>query len=200
MASALRTKTNVQRSTAEANRRADKGMVMGKNSTAMMPTTVASKSGVGLDAEIRASVAATLIRFPNKSVETGGDLSNEGVRLLKAGRRTISTETLIKLARSGGALGPAMWAVICELCDRPAAERNEHESVRMNALFGALDMISRTKGPVGEFASTLIREMNAAEATPEKKPAAESADGYDPKGAIYNLFPEMPKPEHRRRA
>lgn len=144
-----------------------------KNSTVMMPTTVASKTPVG--DEIREKIAAALIRFPNVSIEKGGDLSNEGVRLIKQRRRTISTETLINLARAKGELGPAVWSVICELCQRPNL-RAEHESPRLNALFGALHMIAQSPGPVGEFASALIQQMNAGAA-----PVRESA-------AIYDLF------------
>lgn len=153
---------------AETHRRAERGVTRMKNSTAMMPTTVAPKTDVG--AEIREKVGAALLRFPTKSIESGGDLTNEGVRLLKNGRRTISTETLIKLAHAKGELGPAIWSVICELCGRPGG-RIEHESPRLSALFGALSMIARSRGPEGAFATALIKQMNAEEA-PERESAA----------------------------
>lgn len=139
------------------------------------PTTVGSKTPVGRD--IREAVAAVLLRFPSRTIEEAADLTDEGVRLLKNSRRTISTETLIKLARAKGELGPAMWGLISELCGRHSP-RAEHESPRLNALFGALAFIAKGKGPEAQFAAALVAVMNADGAD---EPPGESA-------AVYDLF------------
>lgn len=132
------------------------------NATAQMPTTVASKTEVGgaaFEREIRETVACVMIRFPTKVIEAAGDLTDEGVRLLKNQKRTLSVPTLLKLAKASGELGPAMWAAICKLCDRPNGNP-EMESPEMNAVYGALHMLARSKGPAGEFANALLKQMN----------------------------------------
>lgn len=161
-----------------------------KISTAMMPTTVVSKSDVGDDL-IREKVAAVLVKFKTKTIEGAGDLSDEGVRLLKNRKRTISTETLFKLVHAKGELGPAIWKVICELSGR-SVPRIEHDSPQMNDLFGALHALASTPGPHGEFARALVSRMNrdgataTIEALPAKKPPAETV--WHPDNVVQDLF------------
>lgn len=181
----IRTQSN---STADTNRRAISGVITMTNSMAVRPTAVVSKTDVVH--EIRAAVSAALIKFPTKSIEGWGDLTEEGVRLLKNGKRTISMETIVKMARSRSELSPTIWAVICELCGRKSGF--EQESPRLNSLFGALERLSRSNSPEGAFAAALMRHMNSDATAPRDQPAPDH--GYDPNGAIYNLFPE------RRRA
>ena len=156
------------------------------NASAKMPTTVVKETAVGrpsIEREIRTTIAASLARFPSKAVEAGGDLSDEGVRLIKNGKRTLSTATLFKLARSKGDLGPAVWSAICAICERPDVNL-ELESPRANMLFGALHMLAQSKGPEAAFAAALLKQMNENESpVAAQQPAA-----------IYDLF------EGRRRA
>lgn len=172
-----------------------------------MPTTVVSKTTVG--DEIREATAGTLQRFKTKRIESAGDLTDEGVRLLKNAKRTISMETFVKLARAKGEIGPAMWDMICELCNRPTG-RIEHESPRMQSLFGALSMMATLPGQEGQFARGLIKLMNAEEAPApqgvtheeivrdswrimdrreqrERDIEAEKC-GYNPDNAVHDLF------------
>lgn len=160
-----------ERPHARIHGRGQGGVVTMKNSTATKPTTVGSETTVVK--EIRAEVSKVLRLFPTKRIETAGDLSDEGARLLKLGRRTISTETMIRLARAGGELGPAMWSAICELCARPAERL---ESPRMVDAYAALQMLAQTPGPHGEFAAAVLRVMNNGgpaqiEVLPKRPPA-----------------------------
>lgn len=194
MTSALRLEVddNAERTTAQ-QRRHTGGDTSMKITRPMTPTTVGPKSPVGsenLTKTIRERTIATLHRFPTKVIEGAGDLTDEGVRLLKNGKRTISTETMVKLANSGGELGPAVWAMIAELCGRPI-ERIEHESPKLNALFGALSLVANVKGPEGAFARALIAKMNrdgesaTIEVLPKKPPAASD---WHPDNVVSDLF------------
>lgn len=139
-----------------------------KDAIASRPTAVVSKTAVGnapSEKEIREVIGRTLIRFPTKNVQAAGDLTGEGVRLLKNQARTLSVPTLIKLIRGQGELGPAIWAAFCQLCGRPTGF-SELESVEENQLFGALHMLAQNKSPIGAFAQALIAQMNKENAPP----------------------------------
>lgn len=151
------------------------------NASGFRPTTVVSKTEVGeapSDKEIRATVACVLRRFPTKTVETAADMTDEGVRLLKNQKRTLSVPTMVALARSRGELGPAMWKAICALCGRSDGNP-ELQSVEMSAAFGALQMLTRTPGPAGEFARAMVAQMNAASAPQDEVAPLKPCDVYE---------------------
>lgn len=147
------------------------------NATARHPATVGSKTDVGAPAferEIRGVVACVLARFPTKTIEVAGDLTDEGVRLLKNQKRTLSVPTLLRLAQAQGELGPAMWSALCQLAGRPNGNP-ELESPQMSAVYGALNMLGKTKGPAGDFANALLRQISMSAA-----PIAEPEPVYIP--------------------
>lgn len=161
-----------------------------RNAIAQRPTTVASKTAVGFEREIRETVACVLVRFPTKTIEAAADLTDEGVRLLKNQKRTLSVPTLLKLAQASGELGPAMWAAMCQLAGRPNGNP-ELESPQMSAVYGALHMLAKSKGPAGDFANALLTQMNSTNLVPrvqEAKSAEESK--WHPDNAVHDLFPQ----------
>lgn len=162
-----------------------------RNATAQRPTTVVSKTEVGrvaFEREIREAVACVMVRFPTKAIEAAADLTDEGVRLLKNQKRTLSVPTLLKLARASGELGPAMWSAICHLCDRPNGNP-EFESPEMNSVFGALHMLAKSKGPAGEFAAAMLKQMNSTSLVPRvQEPNPAEQPKWHPDNAVHDLF------------
>lgn len=110
----------------------------------------------------RRKFAAVIAHMPEKRLADIADVTLEAVRGWKRGGHLPSALPLFRLAREF----PFVWEFVAEMSGRRSAGPAEHESPKLNSLFGAMQRLAGSTSPEGAVARAILLELGGTHPDP----------------------------------